>query len=624
MSQPTDLDDELELTDYIRILRRRRLWVLVPLVVSMALAGLLTVNQAPRYCASAQVFLGASEAQRGLQGDSNVNIANRDVANEINVAFSDEVRNAVIGQLGVDPDVTVTGDSGSDILWFEGCGTDADAAPLYANAWANVYVNTKQQQAVDSIAVAIEGFQTRLDELRVTRAEARADLDALEERLARAGDNASATLQAEANRERDRVAPELGLIDSQIQTVAGAITQLELDSDLASTGTARVTQFAAPPLQPSNAPLSRNLILGAFGGLVLGAAAALLAENLDRSIKSSDDITGIPVLGSIPRPGRDLADSELALAAMNHTGSTVAEAYQKIRTSVEFALLGRQITSLLITSPDEAAGKTTTSSNLAWAMSAVDHRVVLADVDFRKPRIHEVFRCPPEPGLSDNLLHGTALSRLALRVDDDRSNMVVIPTGAQPPSPGDFVASPAFSGLLRNLESEADLVILDAPPVLPVSDALSIARQVDAVIVVAKAGKTTGRDLTKAVESLQAVGADVLGVCLVGVRSDQAGYSYGYGYGYGQGQRRTQEPAQPAPSPPSAPVDPNQPGQRIRADRDWTPAGAAGQETATVTAAVDQQQPKTVLEADTAMAVVDAHSLEDDATGDNGNSNGSA
>jgi capsular exopolysaccharide synthesis family protein len=554
MSQPTDFDDELELTDYVRILRRRWVWVLIPFLGLLAVSGLLTANQAPRYCATAQVFIAPSEAQRGLQGDSNVLIANRDLANEINIAFSDAVRGEVVSILGVDPDVTVTGDNESDILWFEGCGPDAESAPLYANTWAQVYVSTKQGEAAASIEAAVSGFQDRLQTLRENRRTTREPLDDLEDRLARAGDAASATLRADVDRLRADLAVELGLIDAQIQTIASAITQLELNSELARTGTAQVIQVAAPPTSAANAPLSRNLVLGGIVGLILGAAIALLAENLDRSIKTSDDITGIPVLGSIPKPGRELVDSELALAAMNHTGSTVAEAYQKVRTSVEFALLGRHITSLLITSPSESAGKTTTSSNLAWAMSAVDHRVVLVDVDFRKPRIHEVFQCPPEPGLSDNLLHGTALSRLALRVDDDRSNMVVIPTGAQPPSPGDFVASPAFSNLLRNLEAEADLVILDAPPVLPVSDALSIARQVDAVIVVAKAGKTTGRELTKTVDSLRAVGADVLGVCLVGVREDQSSYGYGYGYGYGSKRRsgRDQRRAQAAAPTPSA------------------------------------------------------------------------
>ncbi len=538
MSQQTDFDDELELSDYLRILWRRWPWVLLPFLMMVGLATAFTVRQAPVYCSTAQVFVRPSAAQDAIQGDSNVFVASRDLANEINVAYSDRVRGEVISQLDLDPEVRVTGDADSDVLWFRGCGRTADLGALYSNTWANVYVGTKQQQAATSISSAVDGFQDRLAELRIRRQETRQPLDELEDRLSAApvDSTSAARLQVDVDRLRADLAVELGLIDAELQATASTITQLQLYSELAQAGTASVTQVAAPAIAPSNAPISRNLVLGGVIGLIMGAAAALLVENLDRSIKSSEDISGVPVLGSIPRPGRDMAGVDLSLATMNYTGSAVAEGYQKVRTALEFALLGRKITSLLITSPDQAEGKTTTSANLAWAMSAVDHRVVLADVDFRRPRIHDVFGCPPEPGLSDNLLHGTPLNKLALRVDDERSNMVIIPTGAQPPSPGDFVASPAFSGLLRNLEAEADLVILDSPPVLPVSDALSIARQVDGVIIAARAGKTSSSDLNKAVENLRAVGADVLGVCLIGVKSDHPQYGYGYGYGRKKGR----------------------------------------------------------------------------------------
>jgi capsular exopolysaccharide synthesis family protein len=235
------------------------------------------------------------------------------------------------------------------------------------------------------------------------------------------------------------------------------------------------------------------------------------------------------VLGEIPTPDRNLPMSELPLATMRHTGSPVAEAYQKIRTAVEFALLGRSINSLLITSPNQEEGKTTLSANLAWAMSAVDHRVALVDVDFRRPRVHEVYGCSPVPGLSDSLLSGAPLTDVALRIDEHRSgNYIVIPTGTKPPNAADFVASPGFTSQIRAIESEADLVILDAPPVLPVSDALSIGRQVDAVILVARAGKTTRDQVSDTLDSLRQVGADVIGACLVGVKPPPTSGRYGY------------------------------------------------------------------------------------------------
>lgn len=528
MPQSIDADDELGLSDYLRIARRRWSWVLLPLVAVLALATAFTLRQPPRFCATAQVLLAPSEAQVAIQGDASVPVANRDLANEINIAYSDDIRRQVIGQLGLEPDIEIVGEPDSDILWFQACASTAEGSAQEANTWAGIYVSTKQQQAAADLDAAVTGFEVRLGELRDQRRLLRQDVDRLRRQLVTAdGDEAKAAIQVQVDQLELELAIETQLIDAQIATIAQNITLLELDGELARAGTARVIQLAAPPLEHSNAPLSRNLVLGGLIGLVIGGALALIRDHLDQSIKSVDDVVGVPVLGAVPKPGRGIRQRETALATMNYPGSPVAEAYQKVRTAVEFAVMGRELTSLLITSPNPSEGKTTTSSNLAWAMSAVDHRVVLADVDFRRPRIHQVFGCRGEPGLSDRLLKGTALNRLALRVDDDHRNLVIIPTGTRPPTPADFVASPAFAGLIRSLESEADLVVLDSPPVLPVSDALSMARQVDAVIVVAKAGSTKLGELTEAVEALRAVGADVLGVCLVGVKLDASRYGYG-------------------------------------------------------------------------------------------------
>lgn len=573
MPQTLDAADELGLSDYARVLRRRWSWVLLPLVTILALAAAATLRQAPRFCATAQVLIADSEAQVAIQGDANVSVANRDLANEINIAYSDTVRLQVIEELGTEPKVTVDGESDSDILWFDGCGATADAAAENANTWAEVYVATKQEAAADNIGGAVAGFEIRLEELRSRRQELRRDVEAQRQLMAATDDDAERrSIQAEIDRLNADLAVETDLVDAQIETIARTVTLLELDSELARTGTARVIQLAAPPRTPANAPLSRNLILGGLIGLVVGGAVALAVENLDRSIKTPDDIEGVPVLGTIPRPGRELRQRDMSLATMNHTGTAVAESYQKVRTAVEFAVLGRRLTSLLITSPNQSEGKTTTSSNLAWAMSAIDHRVVLADVDFRRPRLHQVFGSRVQPGLSDNLLQDIPLNKLALRVDDDRRNLVIIPTGTRPPSPADFVASPAFAGLIGRLENEADLVVLDAPPILPVSDALSMARQVDAVIVVAKAGSTSRDQLQETLDALRAVGADVLGVCLVGVKSVPARYGYEENEPRRARRRRSAEPTVA-----TTPTDPN----RAQPEPAPTPTAAAAAATGT-------------------------------------------
>ena len=527
-------DDELELTDYLHILHRRWHWVVLSTCLILGLAVAATLTQEPRFSATAQVSLGNSAAQEAIQGSfyTNVPSASRELSNEANLAVSDVVRTEVITQLGYEPSLDISAEEEADAIRFTSTAPDADQAALDANTWAQVYVDTKRRAASESIDEAIVGFENDLAELRQQRQELRKPLDDLEDRITATLEvEDRQVLEAQAGRLRSDLETELALLDARVDALAQNITNLELSSRLAATGTAQIVQVAAPPQMPSNASLARNLVLATIVGLILGSAAAVLAENLDRTIKSPEDVAqlGVPVLGGIPMPGRQLPESELALATMRHTNTPVAEAYQKVRTAVEFALLGRTINSLLITSPSRSEGKTTSSVNLAWAMSAVDHRVALVDVDFRRPRVHSVFQCNPTPGLSDNLLYDTPLAELAMRVDEHGSrNLIVIPTGTTPPNPADFVASPTFTSLIRRLEEEADLVVLDAPPVLPVSDALSISRQVDATLVVVKAGETTRDQLIETLKSLSQVGADVLGICLVGIK-DQAGRYDVYG-----------------------------------------------------------------------------------------------
>jgi len=532
MTGDARVEEELQLTDYLTILRRRWVWVLLSTAAVLSGAVAITAFSTPSYTATAQVALGNSAAQEAIRtgNSNNAYAAIRELSNEVNLAVSDAVTDNVEEQLGLIPDVAIEPAENSDALTFTSVAATADNAALHANTWAEVYVETKRKQATDSIEAAIEDFKTDLTSLRAERQTLQQPLDRIDDQIAAAADEAS---QAALQRSRDRMAADLSLefeiLDSQASSLAVDITNLQLSSRLAGTGTASIVQVAAPPQSATNSSPARTLVLATIVGLILGAVVALIVDNLDRTIKTTDDVAslGVPVLGGIPLPGRSIPESELALATMRYTGTPMAEAYQKTRTAVEFALLGREINSLLITSPNQSEGKTTLAVNLAWAMSAVDHRVALVDVDFRQPRVHKVFDCSAFPGLSDNLLTGIPLPQLALRVDEHGSrNLIVLPAGTQPPSPADFVASPAFSSLIKKIEAEADLVVLDAPPVLPVSDAASIGRQVDAVIVVVKAGSTTRDQLINTLDDLKGVGADVIGVCVMGLRSSSTAYGY--------------------------------------------------------------------------------------------------
>ena len=531
--QAEAVGSELELGDYIRILRRRWPYVVLSLVTIVGLGLAFSITQQATYQATARVLITASDAQEELgRSNSNSSFLTRELTNELNLAQGDQVERSVEATLGDLPDVNVRSATGGDILEFVAVSATPEEAAEAANTWANAYINLKREQAQTSIDTAVQTFRDSLTGLRNERQSVRSDLDALEDQLARAtNESAIARLETQIRRLEADLAPEMLVIDAQIEEISSSIARLQLSGSLVPEGTAQMFDQAFEPTEKSNAPLSRNLALSVVVGSIVAIAAALLADNLDRTIKTIEDLRAavkIPFLGSVQKAPRHLTDKELALAALHHPEGPIADGYHQIRTALQFAFLGRDVNSLLITSANQSEAKTTSSSNLACAMSAVGLKVVLADVDFRRPRVHEVYGCEPEPGLSNHLIDGTPLHELVLTVEEANNNLVIMPSGSPPPSPGDLVGTPAFVDVIRLMEKEADLVILDAPPVLPVSDALTLARSVDSVMVVVYAGSTTRDQIRRTIESLTQVGAEIAGAVLVGVRFDPAYGNYGY------------------------------------------------------------------------------------------------
>ena len=524
---------EHTLVDYVEILRRRTRWLVVGIVGVTASAGLWAFQAAPEFRATAAVVIADSAAQAALD-PANVSpqMLTRRIENEINFARSDAAEDLVEQSLGFLPSdqVTITGVDSADVLEFSAVATDPGDAARFANTWAESYVSSKQVEAEASITAAVGRLEERLQLLQTDRQTVRVPLDELRDQLLRTTDaDARQLLQARIDRMDEDLEPSLQLIDAQIAQVVTSVGELQLSGEVARSGTARVIQVAAPPDSEAGTPLARMLLLGLVGGAVLGAALALLAESFDRTIKESSDVTdavGVPVLGSIPCPPRSMRDSELALASRDFPDSGVADGYHRVSTAFQFAAMGKQVRSVLVTSANESEGKTTTSANLAWALASLGDRVALVDVDFRRPRLHSALNVAIEPGISNHLLDGTPLASMAFYVDE---RLALITAGTSPPNPAEFVATREFGAVLAAIGKAVDLVVLDAPPILPVADAQTLARQVDAVILTALAGKTQKAQLRRAVDDIKRVGGTVLGVVLIGSKEAAAYASGSYG-----------------------------------------------------------------------------------------------
>jgi len=276
-----------------------------------------------------------------------------------------------------------------------------------------------------------------------------------------------------------------------------------------------------------------------FVGLLLGVALAFLREYLDDSIRSKDDVEAalgtVPVITIVPRV-EDWKDPEKTeLVTIEQPKSAAAEAYRTLRTSVQFVGLDRAIRVVQLTSPVAAEGKTTTSANLGVALARAGKRVVMVDWDLRRPRIESFFGVDNSIGFTNVVVGDTSLADAVQRVPNE-PRLAVLPSGPPPPNPSELLTTKRASDILTALGEEADYVIVDCPPLLPVTDAIIVAGLVDATILVVTANSTTKRQAASAVELLRQIDAPMVGSVLNGARGGAAyGYGYGYSYAYAYG-----------------------------------------------------------------------------------------
>lgn len=305
----------------------------------------------------------------------------------------------------------------------------------------------------------------------------------------------------------------------------------------------RPLDLARRPEAPVSPRVALSLLVGGLLGLVLGIALALLIESLDTSVKTHEDVERIPGLihlGMMPHVGTvglgaARGADKVALGASDlvvHRApkSISAEACRAIRTNLMFAATGRQIRRLLVTSPSPQEGKTTTAVSIAITMAQAGSRVLIVDTDMRRPRLHRTFGVSSGRGLSNVLLGD---SQVADEIKTTEvPNLFVLPCGPTPPNPAELCQSERFRALLDELAQTFDRVVLDSPPVMPVTDAAILSTLVDGTLIVARGG-VTSRVLLRAVAAqIQSVGGRLLGCVVNDLSTQKRGHGYYYRYAY--------------------------------------------------------------------------------------------
>ena len=307
-----------------------------------------------------------------------------------------------------------------------------------------------------------------------------------------------------------------------------------------------VTRPPTVPTVPVSPRVPLNIALGLLLGLGLGIGAAVLRDQLNTTVRGAGEVeqlTGSVPLGVVPY---DASAPKQPLVTADAFGGR-AEAFRTLRTNLQFADVDNPPRVIAVTSalPDE--GKTTTACNVALILAQSGARVVLVEGDLRKPAVGKYLGISNAVGLT-NVLAGQHDLRDVV-VGYERDLLAVLPSGPTPPNPSELLGSQQMRILLDTLAQHYDVVVIDAPPLLPVTDAALIATAADGAILVIRHGRSRREETERALKSLEAVSAKLLGTVLnfAPRKKGRNGYQ-GYGYGYGQPPVTPETPAAAEPS----------------------------------------------------------------------------
>jgi capsular exopolysaccharide synthesis family protein len=493
------------LRSYALIVRKRKWWVIAFALVGLIVSLAISFVEPKMYSATAQVLVQPS-GQTSALGTTQQPVTQTQVQTMEQLVTSAPVTNAVRRRLGDVPVVTASEVAQTNVIAITADSRVPSQAARIANTYAQAFVNDQQSAVLNNLTSA-------------------------EGRLR--GQIRSIGKQIKQLRGTSGNASELTALINQQAVLREQLTQMQVNNTGTVGGLVLVTP-AQTPLSPSSPKPTKNGLLGLAAGLILGLAAAFLRESLDDAVNSkemAEEFGGATVIAAVPMVNSWKKRNKPLVVSLARPMSPAAEAYRSLRTSLQFARQERDLGIILVTSPAAAEGKTSTLSNLGAMFAQAGERVVLVSCDLRKPRLGEFFGLDEQAGLTTAILGERPLEDLIQPVPGD-SNLWMLPSGQPPPNPAELLSGMRAQQIFSTLRELFDLVLIDSPPVLPVTDAVVLSKIVDATVLVVAAGQTSRGDLQRAAEKLGQVNAHITGIVL-NETTRQGGYGYGYQYGYG-------------------------------------------------------------------------------------------
>ncbi|MEJ5308909.1 MAG: polysaccharide biosynthesis tyrosine autokinase [Anaerolineae bacterium] len=512
----------MELIEYWNILKRWW-WLMVACVLLAASSSYIGTRGMPRiYQATTTVMVGQSLQQ------ANPSSVDLYISQQLAQTYAQMVqRQPILGGaaqalgLAYTPDPTYISTrlvAGTQLLEISVRDTIPERAQALADEIANQLIlqsptGREESERQTFVQQRLAGLEANIRKTEASIAEEQARLDA--------ANSARAIQQYQAN---------IAALEQRLATYMSTYASLRM-SVQGGTNYISIFEHATLPSQPISPNVAQTVLLAAAIGLGLAVGGALLIEFVDDTVKSTDEvarITQLPVLGTIARlEGESYGEK---LVVHHQPLSAAAEAYRALRTNIRFSFVDRPMRTLLVVSSGPSEGKSITLANLAVAMAQAGFRVIMVDTDLRRPMLHKIFNVSNAEGLSSILLAPEIDPEPYLQ-DTGIENLQLLPCGPIPPNPAEILGSERMGAVIDILLAIGDLIIFDSAPTLMVTDAAVLAARLreGGVLLVTDIGKTRRGLAKRAVEELQRVHANLLGVVVNHV-STRAGSEYYYYY----------------------------------------------------------------------------------------------
>jgi tyrosine-protein kinase len=499
---------EQTIGDYIGVVLRYKWLILVAAILVPVAAYVYSAHKPKIFDASAEVYLNTqtSDITASITGINTTTVydPDRTLQTAAQLAHGPAVAQTALDLAGIHAldagrllrMTKVIPEEGTDFITFKVTDTDPTRAAILATAYARAFRAYKLSLDTSTLTSARIELQKRLAQLR------------------KASGTDTETYRELSQKYQDLVTLEL----------------LQSPPKVVRTPTGG-NQIAPQP--------KKKAMLGLVVGLMLGLGAAFVLNAFDRRVRDIEEVErelDIPLLGRLPAPqgGRD------ALTILDGPADVMSEAVSRLRTNFEFANAELQAKVVMATSAGAQEGKSTTVANLGIALARAGRHVVLVDLDIRRPALSRLFRITGRYGVTDavtgnadpgtilNVVNHTALSsRLRPRGDASAGKLEIVTAGRAQIDPSELVEAPGLAALLQRLRERAEIVLLDAPPILITGDAMALTGKVDAVVLVTRLGTVKGPALRELARALRRSPGPVLGFVATNASIDESYMTYG-------------------------------------------------------------------------------------------------